>query len=366
MISGDNAVGTFLGTTAYEVHTEPRVIETVEARVVSERQQQDNYMTSDPVFLVKDTEGNQRGTQAGHLIFGLPMINAELETAARCSVGERERLRYSAAPENGETEFYSAGKMQRDEYEALEAQGIRGEHTPATIEKILPFDNDHDRTRALLRPLGTIFIDRGTTAAYRQPTYGAIEKQTIPLSILLHGEQRHMRNIWRYSIQNGASVFLALKRTRDHMGQGFIDEKGARQHARATQTTPLQVAAVSKRDGSRVLHCSSSDGVPTQDDFDYLEDDKTFRAYTVDKYLPTNGPAKFIDWAALGKRNQTFVLDAYYEMGSPLAEFKCIRYTQTPPSDEGRAYIRRTNAIGAADASKFDALTNVNAITTCY
>ncbi len=366
MITGDNAVDSFLGTTTYEVHSEPRVIQTIEARVLSETQQEISYMTSDPVFLVKDAKGNQRGARSGHLVFGLAVINTELEKAARCSARERQRLLATAETDDGEEGPRRAGKMKRDEYEALEAQGIRGEVAPSTSEKILPFDNDHDRVLSLLRPLGTIFIDRGTTLAHRPPVYGAIEKQTIPLSVLLHGEQRHMRNLWPHAIRNGDVVFLALKRSRGHTGQGFLDERGARQHERSTLTTPLQVTAVNRRDGARVLHCSSSAGVPTDDDFDYLEDNKVFKAYTVEKYLPTTGPAKFIDWTALGKLDKKFVLEDYYEMGSPLMEFKCIRYAETESNAEGRAYIRRTDAIGAADMSKFDALVNVNAITTCH
>ena len=75
---------------------------------------------------------------------------------------------------------------------------------------------------------------------------------------------------------------------------------------------------------------------------------------------------KFVDWTALGKQVSSFTLDGYYQMGTPLSEIKCLHFARQDASDDGRAYIRRTDAKAAADRSQFDGSIDVNRISTCF
>ncbi len=349
MFSPENLVGEFQGTPAYEVHTEPRIIQTIHARTVSETQQADNYLTSDIVFLVKDAQGTQ---EMGHHVFGLQVINTELELAARCSTRERALQR-----EMDHAPPLTPRKRNIEE--------TRSEQEPAQVQRLLPFSDDHDCVISLLRSLGTIFIDRATVPGYHRPTVGLINKKIIPLSVQLYGEQRYMRNLWHGAPRSGDSLFLVLKRTKEHLSHGFMDSRGRQLTDQPTSTAPLQITAVSRLDGTRVLHCQSASGVPSDDDFDYLEDNKRFKVFSAEKRKKIGG-RDFIDFSNLGKRDKHFILDGYYEMGSPLMEFKCIRYAHQESSAGGRAFIRRSNAIAEADQSKLDCLTNVNAIATCF
>ncbi len=336
---------------AAEVNTEPRCIPTIMVRQTSAWQTSHGYLTSEFLFLVKDPIGDRRSAEDGYSVVNLPTLNYHLEVHTRNGATEQRRQR--------EQPLINSGTRKRTLDEAK-----LSEHHWDPPTSPLALSDDHDQVLAQVRALGTMFIDRTTTVKYA-PQADSVVKQQIPLGVLFNGDQRWMRNLWRYRPNNGDRVFYALKRARlVPQEQGFISDEGRQSSAQATLTEPLQVVPLNRRDGARVLHCSPSNGVPTDDDFDYIEQNKRFAMYTKPKTKRVDDDVdiEYLDWELLssGARDDDgFVMDCY-QMGSPLVEIEVIRFAQKKSKAEGRQYARDSSKISAADRSKFDGLINVS------